>query len=76
MKKLILLVTLTCAGCAIKSVDVQTLVIQPSSKPVTVTIKGTGISTDYLLVHTAQVLLEVESSSGEKATRVGAAPLK
>jgi len=72
MKILLMGAALVISGCAVKAIDVQTLVIRPSTSPTTVTVKATGISTDYLLVHTAQVLLEVDSSGGEKATRVGA----
>lgn len=76
MKFLILFAAFLYAGCAVKAVDVQTITIQPSTKPVVVTVKGTGISTDLIFVHTAQVLLEIESSNGEKATRVGGHSLK
>lgn len=76
MKFLFLSSVLLFTGCAVKAIDVQTITIEPNTKPVVVTIKGTGISTDMLIVHTAQIFLDIQSSDGAKAIRVGGPSLK
>jgi hypothetical protein len=74
-KKVILLVILFVAitgfsGCAIHSVDVQTITIPPQKQPVTVTVKGDAKCQDFILFYRVQEFLDIQSSDGTKPVRV------
>lgn len=58
------------SGCAIHSVDVQTLTIPPHKEPVTVTVKGDAKCQDFFLFYRVQEFLDVTSSDGTTAVRV------
>ena len=57
-------------GCAIHSVDVQTLTIPPQKDSTTVTVKGTATCTDYFLFYRVVEHLDVKSSNGQTAQRI------
>lgn len=58
------------AGCAIHSMDVQTITIPPRATPVTVTVKGDAKCQDYFLFFRVQEFLSITSSDGSKPVRV------
>lgn len=67
----VLLVTFTgISGCAIHSIDVQTLTIPPHKEPVTVTVKGDAKCQDMFLFFRVQEFLSVQSSDGTQPRRV------
>mgnify|MGYP001559717558 CR=1 FL=1 len=71
MKKILLaLIATALSGCAVHSVDIQTLTIPPQKQPVTVTVKGDAKCQDFILFFRVQEFLTVQSSDGTKAVRV------
>lgn len=74
-KKVVLLAILLVSvigfpGCAIHSVDVQTITIPPQKQPVTVTVKGDAKCQDFILFYRVQEFLDIQSSDGTKPARV------
>lgn len=65
-----LLVLAGMSGCAIHSIDVQTLTIPPSKEPVTVTVKGDAKCQDFFLFYRVQEFLDVKASNGQHGTRI------
>lgn len=51
------------SGCSVKAVQQKAVVVPPSKNPTIVNITATGISTDYLFVHTAGVMIEVSQDN-------------
>lgn len=68
MKIFALISFLAFSGCALRAVQTKSIVIPPSNEHTVVTIKGTGISTDYILYRTAAIQLEVETKNGQNKT--------